>query len=120
MGKVTAAHLLVRTLKRHGIERIFGLCGDHVNSIFNACIDEGVAGKRIDFRLAYELGEVRYDRVVAALGGHGEHVEHPAELRPALDRALKAGRVACVNVRMRGMASPLTTANIARTKAASR
>jgi thiamine pyrophosphate-dependent acetolactate synthase large subunit-like protein len=43
MGKVTAAHLLVRTLRRHGIERIFGLCGDHVNSIFNACIDEGVA-----------------------------------------------------------------------------
>src|SRR3989304_1904848 len=43
MGKVTAAHLLVRTLKRHGIERLFGLCGDHVNSIFNACIDEGVA-----------------------------------------------------------------------------
>src|SRR3970282_1489247 len=43
MGKVTAAHLLVRTLKRHGIERIFGLCGDHVNSIFNACLDEGVA-----------------------------------------------------------------------------
>ena len=42
MGKITAAHLLVRTLKRHGIDRIFGLCGDHVNSIFNACIDEGV------------------------------------------------------------------------------
>ena len=43
MGKVTAAHLLVRTLRRHGIDRIFGLCGDHVNPIFNACLDEGVS-----------------------------------------------------------------------------
>ena len=63
-----------------------------------------------------ELGQVRYDRVVEAMGGYGEHVEHPAELRPALERALKAGKVACVNVMMRGVPSPLTTANIARVK----
>ena len=73
-----------------------------------------------DRTIGVELGNVRYDQVIAALGGHGEHVEHPAELRPALDRALKAGKVACVNVKMRGVASPLTTANIARTKAAKR
>ncbi len=36
VGNVTAAHLLVRTLKRHGVDRLFGLCGDHVNSIFNS------------------------------------------------------------------------------------
>jgi len=69
-----------------------------------------------DRTIGVELGEVRYDRVIEAMGGHGEHVEHPAELRPALERALKAGKVACVNVRMRGVASPLTTANIARIK----
>jgi len=43
MGRLTGAHLLVRTLRRHGVERLFGLCGDHVNAIFNACLDEGVA-----------------------------------------------------------------------------
>ncbi len=69
-----------------------------------------------DRTIGVELGEVRYDQVLAAMGGHGEHVEHPAELRPALERALKAGKAACVNVRMRGVASPLTTATIARTK----
>src|SRR3990167_5951994 len=42
MGKISGAHLLVRAMRRHGVERIFGLCGDHVNSIFNACLDEGV------------------------------------------------------------------------------
>lgn len=66
--------------------------------------------------IGVELGEVRYDRVIEAMGGHGKHVEHPAELRPALERALKAGKPACVNVRMRGVPSPLTTATIARAK----
>ncbi len=40
----------------------------------------------------------RYDKVVEALGGHGELVEKPAELRPALERAFASGKPACVNV----------------------
>jgi acetolactate synthase-1/2/3 large subunit len=40
----------------------------------------------------------RYDQVVAALGGHGELVERPAELKPALERAFSAGAPALVNV----------------------
>ena len=40
--------------------------------------------------------ETRYDLVVEALGGDGELVREPAELRPALERALgrRAGRAA--------------------------
>jgi len=41
---------------------------------------------------------VRYDQVVAALGGHGELVERPQELRGALERAFAADRPALVNV----------------------
>ncbi len=40
----------------------------------------------------------RYDKVVEALGGHGELVERPDELRPALERAFASGRPALVNV----------------------
>ncbi|MDQ6900333.1 MAG: acetolactate synthase [Candidatus Dormibacteraeota bacterium] len=40
----------------------------------------------------------RYDQVVAALGGYGELVERPEEIRPALGRAFRAGVPACVNV----------------------
>jgi acetolactate synthase-1/2/3 large subunit len=40
----------------------------------------------------------RYDRVVEALGGHGELVERPEEIRPALQRAFRAGVPACINV----------------------
>jgi acetolactate synthase-1/2/3 large subunit len=44
------------------------------------------------------LARTRYDKVVEALGGHGELVEHPDELRPALERAAASGKPACVNV----------------------
>ncbi|GAA4290237.1 acetolactate synthase [Mycobacterium paraffinicum] len=40
----------------------------------------------------------RYDEVVRALGGHGELVSAPAELRPALERAFTSGLPAVVNV----------------------
>jgi acetolactate synthase-1/2/3 large subunit len=40
----------------------------------------------------------RYDQVVEALGGHGELVERPDDLRPALERAFASGKPACVNV----------------------
>ena len=39
----------------------------------------------------------RYDEVVTALGGHGELVSTPAEIRPALERAFSAGLPAVVN-----------------------
>jgi acetolactate synthase I/II/III large subunit len=42
--------------------------------------------------------ETRYDQVVEALGGHGELVRTPDELRPALERAFASGRPALVNV----------------------
>jgi acetolactate synthase-1/2/3 large subunit len=42
--------------------------------------------------------ELRYDRVVEALGGYGELVRTPDELRPALERAFASGRPALVNV----------------------
>ncbi len=51
---------------------------------------------------ATRLAHTRYDRVVEALGGFGANVEQPAELRPALEAALAAGKPALVNVKMGG------------------
>ena len=49
--------------------------------------------------IAADLGErTRYDRVVEALGGYGEMVDRPDEIRPALERAFEAGVPACINV----------------------
>jgi len=40
----------------------------------------------------------RYDKVVEALGGFGQLVDRPDQIRPALERAFKAGVPACINV----------------------
>ena len=53
-----------------------------------------------------ELSPTRYDLTAAALGGHGEHVERPEDLGPALERALASGLPACVNVTIDGVAAP--------------
>jgi acetolactate synthase-1/2/3 large subunit len=53
------------------------------------------------------LRPTRYDRVVEPLGGHGEHVERADELAPALARAARSGKPACVNVMIDGVAAPL-------------
>ena len=47
---------------------------------------------------ATTLAPTRYDRIVEAMGGYGEHVTEPAQIRPALERAVASGTVACVNV----------------------
>jgi acetolactate synthase-1/2/3 large subunit len=50
--------------------------------------------------VATKLAPTRYDRVVEALGGKGEHVEDPKELVPALERAFASGTVYCVDVKI--------------------
>jgi thiamine pyrophosphate-dependent acetolactate synthase large subunit-like protein len=49
-----------------------------------------------------DLGYVRFDKMCEALGGYGEYVEKPEDIRPALERAkakVNQGMVAVVNVR---------------------
>lgn len=45
-----------------------------------------------------DLGYVPYHRLVEALGGYGEEVTKPEEIRPALERAVASGKTACINV----------------------
>ncbi|HEU0021216.1 MAG TPA: thiamine pyrophosphate-binding protein [Dehalococcoidia bacterium] len=73
------------------------------------------------FQLAYfnrsvgtELRTVRYDKVIEAIGGHGEYVERPEDVGPAVERAIKSGLPSLVNVTVRPGASPLAEAMIAR------
>ena len=54
-----------------------------------------------DRLVATELNYTRYDKVVEALGGHGEHVTKPNDIAGALERAFASGKPALVNVEMR-------------------
>jgi acetolactate synthase-1/2/3 large subunit len=51
--------------------------------------------------IATELAFTRYDKVVEAMGGHGEYVTKADEIASALQRALDSGKPALVNVEMR-------------------
>ncbi|HET9738504.1 MAG TPA: acetolactate synthase [Solirubrobacteraceae bacterium] len=82
------------TLARHGVG-VVGVMGN--NGIW------GLEKHPMEFVYGYSVAAdlrpgTRYDEVVRALGAHGELVRTPAELRPALERALAAGGPALVNV----------------------
>jgi acetolactate synthase-1/2/3 large subunit len=47
--------------------------------------------------VATALGDTRYERMAAMWDGHGEFVERPEELEPAIARALASGTPAIVN-----------------------
>jgi acetolactate synthase-1/2/3 large subunit len=65
-----------------------------------------------------ELLQTRYDQVVQGLGGHGEFVEKPEDVKPAIERAFASGKPALVNVAIQGAISPRAEAAIARRKEA--
>ena len=48
--------------------------------------------------VATQLNYTRYDKIVEAMGGHGEYVTEPDQIRPALERAFASGKAACINV----------------------
>jgi acetolactate synthase-1/2/3 large subunit len=82
------------TLARHGVN-VVGVMGN--NGIW------ALEKHPMEFLYGYSVAAdlrpgTRYDQMVEALGGHGELVERPADLRPALERAFAAGKPALVNV----------------------
>jgi acetolactate synthase I/II/III large subunit len=53
-----------------------------------------------------DLLPARYDRVVAAFGGHGEFVDNAADLPGAIERSLASGKPACINIMAESIAAP--------------
>jgi acetolactate synthase-1/2/3 large subunit len=62
-----------------------------------------------DRLVAADLLPTRYDRVAQELGAHGEFVERPEQLAPALERAFASGKPACVNVNVASIRAPSAT-----------
>ena len=76
------------TLARHGVN-VVGVMGN--NGIW------ALEKHPMEFLYGYSVAAdlrpaTRYDRMVEALGGHGELVERPADVGPALERALWRGQ----------------------------
>jgi acetolactate synthase-1/2/3 large subunit len=82
------------TLARHGVN-VVAVMGN--NGIW------ALEKHPMEFLYGYSVAAdlrpgTRYDEVVQALGGHGELVERPEDVRAALERAFAAGVPALVNV----------------------
>ena len=99
------------TAVRHNLP-IVGIMGNDSAWGIDRQIQVGVYGKAV----ATDLLPSRYDQVVKALGGYGELVEHPDELEPALERAIKLHRPSLLNVRVQNAVSPRGQAAINRWK----
>ena len=82
------------TLARHGVA-VLAVVGNNGIWALEKHPMEAIYG----YSVAADLRpQTRYDLVAEALGCHGELVSKPAELRPALERALACGGPALVNV----------------------
>jgi acetolactate synthase-1/2/3 large subunit len=82
------------TLARHGVN-VVGVMGN--NGIW------ALEKHPMEFLYGYSVAAdlrpgTRYDQMVEALGGYGDLVERPQDLRGALERAFSAGKPALVNV----------------------
>ena len=60
--------------------------------------------------MATDFRDIPFHTLFEGLGGYGELVEDPKEIAPAVRRAIASGRTACVNVRTRGVISPIVAA----------
>lgn len=101
------------TAVRHKLNVVMVLGNDAAWGI-DRQIQLGLYGRPV----ATDLLPSRYDLVAQGLGGHGELVERPEDLKPALERAFSSGRPALLNVAVQRAISPRAEALIARRKAA--
>ena len=101
------------TAVRHGIDFVTVLGNDSAWGI-DRQIQLGLYGRPV----ATDLLPTRYDQVVQGLGGYGELVEDPNDLKPALERAIASRRPALLNVSVQRAISPRAEAAIARRQAA--
>ena len=59
---------------------------------------------------ATDFRDIPFHSIFEGFGGHGELVTKREDLAPALKRALESGKTACVNVKAKGVISPIVAA----------
>lgn len=59
---------------------------------------------------ATDFRDIPFHSMIEGMGGYGELVETREELAPALQRAIASGKTACLNVKCKGVISPIVAA----------
>ena len=83
--------------------------------------NDSVWGIDRNFQLAYygravatDLRTIRYDEVVRAIGGYGEHITQASQITPAVKRAIASKQPSLIDISIQSKQSPLADAMIAR------
>ena len=59
---------------------------------------------------ATDFRDIPFHKMFEGLGGYGELIEKREEFSPAMKRAIESGKTACLNVKCRGVISPIVAA----------
>ena len=86
----------METSLRHDAPVLFLI--DNNDGIMGGVLEGRMFSRPHDERVAMYLPGVRYDNIMEAFGGHAAHITDPADVRPAVERALAADRSTCLNV----------------------
>ena len=68
---------------------------------------------------ATDFRDIPFHTMFEGLGGHGELVTRREEIIPAMKRAFASGKTACVNVKAKGVISPIVLATTSKRDKAS-
>jgi len=87
----------METAVRHGIAVIVIVVN---NEGISGALSEEVLFPSNHERVTMFQSGIHYENIMRTFGGHAEFVEHPGQLRPALERAVASGKAACINVQV--------------------
>ena len=68
---------------------------------------------------ATDFRDIPFHTMFEGLGGHGELVTRREDIVPAVQRAMASGKTACVNVKVKGVISPIVLATTSKRDKAS-
>ena len=68
---------------------------------------------------ATDFRDIPFHTMFEGLGGHGELVTRREDIVPAVERAISSGKTACVNVKVKGVISPIVLATTSKRDKAS-
>lgn len=83
------------TAVRHNLPFVCVISNDGCWGMIKHAVEDRVPK---DHLVALDLPNHDYHKLVEVLGGYGERVENPAEIGPAIERAIASNKPACVNV----------------------
>jgi acetolactate synthase I/II/III large subunit len=87
----------METAIRHGVAVVVVVVN---NEGISGALSDKALFPSSDERVTRFQPNIHYESIAHSFGCHAEFVEHPEQLKPALERAVASGVAACINVQV--------------------